>query len=124
MHLGPTGRTKTTEDDLWPSSRVRPRGKTESPTVTAVREIRHLRLKLSIMRWAIICTVCGLLGWAGFSIVIEHMGRPEEERRIWACAVAMDAQQDLRGPVEPCESLSPAERRSAAYEYGRMRGLW
>lgn len=112
--LGPvSGRTKHTEDD-------RP----VSPTVTAVMEIRRLRVANSLMALMIVCTVVGMIGWLLLAWVVTEVERPERERRVRACAVAMEHEEYLQGPVEPCESLSPAERRSAAYEYGRMRGLW
>lgn len=118
MYLGPTGRTKNTED--VPEVHTKP----ASPTTVAVMEVRRLRMIVGLLQWSLIALFAGLALWVGVAALIDHMGQPEQDRRIRACAEAMQREEDLRGPLEPCESLSPAERRSAAYEYTRMKGLW
>ncbi len=113
IHLGPTGRTKHTDDD-------RP----VSPTVVAVHEVRHLRGQLAILR-LVICVFAGaMLGWTVYAAVTDNREQATREDRIRACTAAMTASERLDGPLEPCESLSASERREAAYEYGRMKGLW
>lgn len=127
MYLGPTGRTKNTEDPSWPASRVKPwapKDKPVSPTVAAIRELRQLRRSLSIMRWVIVAVMVAMGVWVIGVSIVDLVQAPERERRVRACAVAMDHQETLRGPVSACEPLSASERREAAYQYGQMRGLW
>lgn len=113
MHLGPTGRTKHTED--W---------QPVNPTVVAVRELKEARRALRVLKWAVIIGVMAAAVWVIGTSVVDLVQAPERERRVRACAVAMEHQEHLRGPVPECEPLSASERREAAYEYGRMRGLW
>lgn len=113
MDLGPTGRTKHTEDH-------RP----VSPTVSTVEELKRVRMARDLMGLTIICVVVGLSLWAGALALLHHMQAPERGRTIRACAVAMEHEEELRGPVVECEGLDASERQEAAYQYGHMRGLW
>lgn len=112
MHTG--GRTKHTEDVPTPRQKL-----TETRQQTARRVSR-----LNLVTWMIVTAILGVASWLFLVSLMNHMAEPERDRRVRACAVAMEHEEYLSGPLEPCESLSPAERRSAAYEYGRMRGLW
>lgn len=137
IYLGPTGRTKHTEDG-WPSSRVRPYGNDDG-TVSyeevdyAVKQAwrereqrRQERIAMvrSLIKWSLIITTIGLFLWVMTASIWTLAHREETQRRIRACAAAMAAQETLRGPVAQCDPLSPSERREAAYQYGEMKGLW
>lgn len=126
VSLGPTGRTQHTDDDLWPSSRVRPYGtdKPVSPTVVAVQELNRVRFTRDLLKWTLICITVGLTLWVLTASIWDLAHRDERNARVRACAAAMAAREHLSGPVAQCSRLSASERQEAAYEYGQMKGLW
>lgn len=121
--LGPTGRTKHTEDDgCLPYEEDYATKRVQRERAQARRE--RIAMTRSLLKWSLIITVTGLCCWVLTTAIWSLAHREETQRRVRACAAAMAAQETLRGPVAQCEPLSPSERREAAYQYGQMRGLW
>lgn len=77
-----------------------------------------------LIRWVLVTAVVTVLVWWALSALVQHMREPEQERRVRACTAAMDADEDLRGPIPACEALSASQRREAAYRFARDRELF
>jgi len=126
MDLGPTGRTKHTDETGWPLSRVKPWEGQRTEAEQYRQEQARMRLTISLLGWSIVITVLALAGWLAYLKLDEHMSAPERERRIDACATAMaseSAREAVEVPIPACDSLSPSERREAAYVYAHREGM-
>lgn len=123
--LGPTGRTQHTDDPVadvlsWGEDMRLERLK------QAEQHAENMRLARRLVSWSFTLAVVGLLAWFAYGAVATMMKAPERERRIDACATAMaseSARESTEVPIPQCRSLSPSERREAAYTYARREGL-
>lgn len=118
--LGPTGRTKHTEGRSL--SEVARLERLEQ----AERDAENMRLAKRLLLWSLTIALGGLLAWFAYGAVATMMKAPERERRIDACATAMaseSARESTEVPISQCRSLSPSERREAAYTYAQREGL-
>lgn len=89
-------------------------------------ENRRMRLVQRLLGWALIIAVVALLAWVATLKAVEISQRDDRDRRIHACATAMaseSARESAEVPIPRCESLSPSERREAAYVYAQREGL-
>jgi hypothetical protein len=121
IYLGPTGgRTKDTED-------VSTGREVLVETREATRqEAEAVLLAKQLLLWSLTIAMAGLLAWFAYGLVSTMMKAPERERRINACATAMaaeSARESTEVPIPQCRSLSPSERREAAYTYAQREGL-
>lgn len=126
--LGPTGRTKHTQDDprtVWELLSMEEQRRPER-LKQAEQNAANMRLAKQLLLWSLTIAMAGLLAWFAYGLVSTMMKAPERERRINACATAMAAESAREGtevPIPQCRALSPSERREAAYTYARREGL-
>jgi hypothetical protein len=126
--LGPTGRTKHTEDDPYSHYGILSQDPEEyaKRLEQAERNAENMRLAKRLLLWSLTIALGGLLAWFAYGLVATMMKAPERERRIDACATAMSsesARESTEVPIPQCRSLSVSERREAAYVYAKREGL-
>jgi hypothetical protein len=124
--LGPTGRTQHTDDPVPYGALLWGEKERLERLEQAERNAENMQMARRLVSWSLTLAVVGLLAWFAYGAVATMMKAPERERRIDACATAMaseSARESTEVPIPQCRSLSPSERREAAYTYAQREGL-